>query len=171
MEKSEEGSSVWTIGKDLSTALVACRQFGQLGFSKPAIERALSRIAWASQASDWAEGACRCLQFLDPALFCLRLTLCLQMLQEHTWWWHDVAPPRFRKHGRTRCRTWSLSGGLLLLGPAVRRMQTLRRRRSPSLQLHPIASFRIPATPRRPQVPKQSPSPTLSRKCRPSQAG
>ena len=55
-------SSVWTIGKDLSTALVACRQFGQLGFSKPAIERALSRIAWASQASDWAEGACRCLQ-------------------------------------------------------------------------------------------------------------
>ena len=62
MEKSEEGSSVWTIGKDLSTALVACRQFGQLGFSKPAIERALSRIAWASQASDWAEGACRCLQ-------------------------------------------------------------------------------------------------------------
>ena len=69
---------------------------------------------------------------------CLRLTLCLQVLQEHTWWWHDVAPPRFQcKHGRTTCRIWSLSGGLFLLGPPVHRMQTLRRRRSPSLQLHP----------------------------------
>ncbi|CAE7807541.1 UGT80B1 [Symbiodinium sp. CCMP2456] len=40
---------------DLSTALVACRRFAQLGFSK--LQRALARLAWTSQASDWAEGA------------------------------------------------------------------------------------------------------------------
>ena len=62
-----------------------------------------------------------------------------------------------------------MSGGLLLLGPAVHRIQTLRRRRSPSLQLHPIASFQIPATPRRPQVPKQSPSPTPTKTLKPDE--